>query len=222
MRLAIGSARGLVARASFGRKPLKPTNSIYTGLPTTIFEEMSRLAMAHDAVNLGQGFPDVDGPQDIREKAAEALIEGPNQYPPMMGVAALREAVAANWRRFHGLEVDPAREVLVTSGATEALSDAIAALIEPGDEVVLIEPLYDCYLPLVRRAGGVPRLVRVTPPGWALDADALAAAFSPRTKAVLLNNPMNPAAKVFSRAGTFPHRRTRDPPRCLCHRRRGL
>ena len=178
---------------------MKPTNSVYTGLPTTIFEEMSRLALAHGAVNLGQGFPDVDGPQDIREKAAEALVEGPNQYPPMMGVTALREAVAANWRRFHGLEVDPAREVLVTSGATEALADSIAALIEPGDEVVLIEPLYDCYLPLVRRAGGVPRLLRVTPPGWTLDADALAAAFSPRTKAVLLNNPMNPAAKVFSR-----------------------
>jgi aspartate/methionine/tyrosine aminotransferase len=178
---------------------MKPTNSIYTGLPTTIFEEMSRLAIAHGAVNLGQGFPDVDGPEDIRARAAEALMAGPNQYPPMMGVPELRQAVAANWRRFHGLEVDPAREVLVTSGATEALSDAIAALIEPGDEVVLIEPLYDCYLPLVRRAGGVPRLVRVTPPDWALDEAALAAAFSPRTKAVLLNNPMNPAAKVFSR-----------------------
>jgi len=177
---------------------MKPTNSIYTGLPTTIFEEMSRLAIAHKAVNLGQGFPDVDGPEDIRRKAAEALIEGPNQYPPMMGVPALREAVATNWRRFHALEIDPAREVLVTSGATEALSDAIAALVEPGDEVVLIEPLYDCYLPLVRRAGGVPRLVRVTPPDWALDERALAAAFSPRTKAVLLNNPHNPAAKVFS------------------------
>ena len=177
---------------------MKPTNSIYTGLPTTIFEEMSRLAIAHKAVNLGQGFPDVDGPEDIRRKAAEALIEGPNQYPPMMGVPALREAVATNWRRFHALEIDPAREVLVTSGATEALSDAIAALVEPGDEVVLIEPLYDCYLPLVRRAGGVPRLVRVTPPDWALDERALAAALSPRTKAVLLNNPHNPAAKVFS------------------------
>ncbi|HEX9904315.1 MAG TPA: aminotransferase [Propylenella sp.] len=177
---------------------MKPTNSIYTGLPTTIFEEMSRLAIAHKAVNLGQGFPDVDGPEDIRRKAAEALIEGPNQYPPMMGVPALREAVATNWRRFHALGIDPAREVLVTSGATEALSDAIAALVEPGDEVVLIEPLYDCYLPLVRRAGGVPRLVRVTPPDWALDERALAAALSPRTKAVLLNNPHNPAAKVFS------------------------
>lgn len=177
---------------------MKPTNSVYTGLPTTIFEEMSRLAMAHKAVNLGQGFPDVDGPEDIRRIAAEALIAGPNQYPPMLGLMELREAVAANWRRFHRLVVDPKREVLVTSGATEALSDAINALVEPGDEVVLIEPLYDCYLPLVKRAGGVPKLVRVTPPDWALDAEALAAAFSPRTKALLLNNPMNPAAKVFS------------------------
>jgi N-succinyldiaminopimelate aminotransferase len=178
---------------------MKPTNSVYTGLPTTIFEEMSRLAIAHKAVNLGQGFPDVDGPEDIRRKAAEALMEGPNQYPPMMGIMALREAIAANWKRFHDVEVDPIREVLVTSGATEALSDAIAALIEPGDEVVLIEPLYDCYLPLVKRAGGVPRLVRMTPPDWALDEGELRAAFSHRTKAVLLNNPHNPAAKVFTR-----------------------
>jgi aspartate/methionine/tyrosine aminotransferase len=179
---------------------MKPTNTIYTGLPTTIFEEMSRLAIAHKAVNLGQGFPDVDGPEDLRRKAAEALIEGPNQYPPMLGLMALREAVAANWKRFHGLDVDPVREVLVTSGATEALSDAINALIEPGDEVVLIEPLYDCYLPLVKRAGGVPKLVRVTPPDWTLDPEALAKAFSPKTKALLLNNPQNPAAKVYSRA----------------------
>ena len=125
---------------------------------------------------------------------------GPNQYPPMLGVMALREAVAANWKRFHGLDVDPVKEVLITSGATEALSDAINALIEPGDEVVLIEPLYDCYLPLVKRAGGIPRLVRVTPPDWVLDAEALASAFSPRTKALLLNNPHNPAAKVYSLA----------------------
>jgi len=178
---------------------MKPTNSVYTGLPTTIFEEMSRLARAHDAVNLGQGFPDVDGPADIRQVAADALLAGPNQYPPMLGLPELRDAVAANWQRFHNLEVDPGRELLVTSGATEALSDAINALIEPGDEVVLFEPLYDCYLPLVRRAGGVPRLVRLAPPDWRLDTNALAAAFSARTKAVLLNNPMNPAAKVFSR-----------------------
>jgi aspartate/methionine/tyrosine aminotransferase len=178
---------------------VKPTNSVYTGLPTTVFETMSRLALAHDAINLGQGFPDVDGPEDVRRIAADALMEGPNQYPPMLGLPALRQAVAANWRRFQGLDVDPAREVMVTSGATEALSDAINALVEPGDEVVLIEPLYDCYLPLVKRAGGIPRLVRVTPPDWAIDADALARAFSPRTKAVILNNPMNPAAKCFSR-----------------------
>jgi len=114
-----------------------------------------------------------------------------------MGVPELRKAVAASNRRFYGLDIDWQTEVLITSGATEALSDCMAALIEPGDEVVLIEPLYDCYLPLVKRAGGVPRLVRVTPPDWRLDADLLAAAFGPKTKAILLNNPMNPAAKVF-------------------------
>ncbi len=177
---------------------MKPTNSVYTGLPTTVFEEMSRLAIANCAINLGQGFPDVDGPQEIREKAAEAAISGPNQYPPMLGVAALNEAVAESWQRFQGLAVDPRREVLITSGATEALSDTINALVEPGDEVVLIEPLYDCYLPLVKRAGATARLVRVTPPDWRLDPHALAAAFSSRTKAILINNPMNPAAKVFS------------------------
>ncbi len=178
---------------------MKPTNPVYTGLPTTIFEVMSRLALEHKAINLGQGFPDVDGPEDVRRFAAEAIIAGPNQYPPMMGVPELRQAVAAAQSRFYGLDVDWKSEVLVTSGATEALSDIIAALIEPGDEVVLIEPLYDCYLPLVRRAGGIPRLVRVTPPEWTLDVAALEAAFSERTKAILINNPMNPAAKVFSR-----------------------
>jgi aspartate/methionine/tyrosine aminotransferase len=198
--LAGAAAWGLVALKRNRRSAMKATNSVYTGLPTTIFEEMSRLAIAHKAVNLGQGFPDVDGPEDLRRAAAAALIEGPNQYPPMLGLMALREAVAANWKRFHGLDVDPVREVLITSGATEALSDAINALIEPGDEVVLIEPLYDCYLPLVKRAGGIPKLVRVTPPDWTLDPDALAKAFSPRTKALLLNNPHNPAAKVYSKA----------------------
>ncbi len=177
---------------------MKPTNPVYTGLPTTIFEVMSRLALEHKAINLGQGFPDVDGPEDVRRFAAEAIIAGPNQYPPMMGVPELRQAVAAAQSRFYGLDVDWKSEVLVTSGATEALSDIIAALIEPGDEVVMIEPLYDCYLPLVRRAGGIPRLVRITPPEWKLDVAALEAAFSERTKAILINNPMNPAAKVFS------------------------
>ena len=176
---------------------MKTTNPVYTGLPTSIFEVMSRLAIERKAINLGQGFPDVDGPEDVRQVAAEALMAGPNQYPPMMGVPELRQAVADVNRRFYGLDVDWQSEVMVTSGATEALSDCIAALVEPGDEVVLVEPLYDCYLPLVRRAGAIPRRVRVTPPDWRLDAQALAAAFTPKTKAILLNNPMNPAARVF-------------------------
>jgi aspartate/methionine/tyrosine aminotransferase len=178
---------------------LKSTNPVYTGLPMTIFEVMSRLAIERGAINLGQGFPDVDGPADVKKVAADELVSGLNQYPPMMGVVDLRKAVAEANRRFYGLDVDWQREVLVTSGATEALSDCMAALIEPGDEVVLIEPLYDCYLPLVQRAGATPRLVRVTPPEWTLDRAALEAAFGPKTKAILLNNPMNPAAKVFTR-----------------------
>jgi len=177
---------------------MKPTNPVFTGINTTVFETMSRLARAHGAVNLGQGFPDVDGPEDIRRAAANALMDGPNQYPPMLGIPELRQAVADANKRFYDLDVDPESEVLVTSGATEALADCILALVSPGDEVVLIEPLYDCYLPLVKRAGGIPVRVRVTPPDWRLDRQALQEAFSPRTKAILLNNPMNPTAKVFS------------------------
>ncbi len=178
---------------------MKDTNSIYTGLPTTIFEVMSRLAMQHGSINLGQGFPDVDGPLDVRQKAADELVSGYNQYPPMLGLPVLRGAVADANKRFYGLEIDPASEVLVTSGATEALSDCIQALIEPGDEIVLIEPLYDCYLPLARRAGATVRSVRVVPPKWELDREALEAAFSDKTKAIILNNPHNPAGKVYSR-----------------------
>lgn len=179
---------------------MKSTNPVFTGLQTTVFETMSRLAMAHDAVNLGQGFPDVDGPEDIRKVAADALMAGPNQYPPMLGIPDLRKAVAAANGRFYGLDVDWQTQVLVTSGATEALADTILALVEPGDEVILIEPLYDCYLPMVKRAGGIPVRLRVTPPSWALDLDVLETAFSDKTKAILINNPMNPAAKVFSAA----------------------
>lgn len=179
---------------------MKPTNPVFTGLETTIFETMSRLAREHGAINLGQGFPDVDGPEDVRRVAADALIDGPNQYPPMMGIPELRQAVAEANKRFYGLDIDWANEVMVTSGATEALTDCILALVEPGDEVILIEPLYDCYLPIVRRTGGIPVRVRVTPPTWSLDLDALEKAFTENTKAILLNNPMNPAGKVFSEA----------------------
>lgn len=172
-------------------------NPVFAALPTTVFETMSRLARAHDAVNLGQGFPDDPGPADVRERGARALMDGWNQYPPMMGLPALREAVAAHYARHQDLALDPETEVMVTSGATEALAGALLALIEPGDEVVLFAPMYDAYLPLVQRAGGVPRIVALQPPAFRLDEAALAAAFGPRTKVVVLNNPLNPSATLF-------------------------
>ncbi len=172
-------------------------NAILSGMPTTIFEEMSRLARETGAVNLGQGFPDDPGPLDVRERAAQAVIEGWNQYPPMLGLPVLREAIAKHYRHWQGLDLDPATEVMVTSGATEALAGALLALIEPGDEVVLFEPMYDAYLPLVRRAGGVPRFVTLQPPHFAITEEALAAVFSEKTKVVLFNNPLNPTGTVF-------------------------
>lgn len=178
---------------------MKPANAILSGYGTTVFEVMSRLAIAHESINLGQGFPDDNGPDDVRRVTAETVDSGPNQYPPMMGIPELRRVVAAHNKRFYGLDVDWRDEVMVTSGATEALAACLFGLIEPGDEVILIEPLYDCYLPIVRRAGAIPRLVRVAPPDWTLPRAALRAAFSAKTKLVLLNSPMNPAAKVFDR-----------------------
>jgi aspartate/methionine/tyrosine aminotransferase len=165
----------------------------------TVFEVMSRLANEHGSINLGQGFPEGTGPADVRAKAQDALEHGWNQYPPMMGLPETRQAVAAHNKRFYGLDVDWAEETMVTSGATEALAASLLGLIEPGDEVVLIEPLYDCYLPMVRRGGGIPKLVRVEPPDWTLPREALTEAFSDKTKLILLNSPMNPAAKVFDR-----------------------
>jgi aspartate/methionine/tyrosine aminotransferase len=175
-------------------------NPIFAGLPTTIFEEMSALARAHDAVNLGQGFPDDPGPEDVRRKAAEAVIDGWNQYPPMPGMPELRQAVAAHYKAHQGIDIDPMTEVMVTSGATEAIAGALMALIEPGDEVVLFEPYYDAYLPLILRAGGVPKFVKLAPPDWRFTAEQLAAAIGPKTRVVLLNNPLNPSATVYSAA----------------------
>ncbi len=177
---------------------MKPGNAVLSGYGTTVFEVMSRLAQEHNSVNLGQGFPDGNGPEDVVEAAAEYLRNGVNQYPSMMGIPDLREAVAAHAKHFYDLEFDWAREVMVTSGGTEALASALFGLIEPGDEVVLIEPLYDCYLPIVRRAGAIPKLVRLEPPGWELPRAALAEAFTDNTKLVLMNSPMNPCAKVFT------------------------
>ena len=179
---------------------VKPANELLSGIGTTVFTVMSALAAQHGAINLGQGFPDTDGPADVIAAAAAALHDGRNQYPPLTGVPELRQAVAAANARFYGLQVDPASEVVVTSGATEAITASLMALLNPGDEVVLIEPLYDTYLPVVRMLGAIPRLVRLVPPRWELPRAELAAAFGPRTKALLLNTPMNPTSKVFTAA----------------------
>ncbi|HEX7886221.1 MAG TPA: aminotransferase [Phenylobacterium sp.] len=172
-------------------------NPIFADLPTTVFEEMSGLARATGAVNLGQGFPDDPGPEAVRAKAAEAVLTGYNQYPPMAGLPELRQAVAAHYGRTQGLDLDWASEVTVTSGATEALAASFLALIEPGDEVVVFQPFYDAYLPLIRRAGGVARLVRLEPPHWRFTREMLEATVSERTRLVVLNNPINPAGVVL-------------------------
>ena len=178
---------------------MKPVNARLAALGTTIFTVMSALATEHDAINLGQGFPDTEGPADIVQAAADALLDHRNQYPPMPGVPELRAAVAAHDRRFHDLPVT-SDQVVVTSGATEALAACLMAVLDPGDEIVLFEPLYDTYLPMIRALGAIPRLVRLLPPDWALPVATLTAAFGPRTKAILFNSPMNPTGKVFSAA----------------------
>ena len=166
------------------------------GFGTTIFTEMSALAERTGAVNLGQGFPDEDGPEVVLEAAAAALRAGHNQYAPLAGVPALRDAIVAHQERFYGLEVD---DVQVTFGATEAIAAAMLGLLEPGDEVVVFEPLYDSYAASIAMAGGRRRAVTLRPPDWSFDPDQLAAAVTPRTRLVLLNSPHNPTGKVFSR-----------------------
>ena len=177
---------------------MKPANSVLAGFGTTVFEVMTRLAIEHQTINLGQGFPDEDGPDSIKAMLDTATRQGPNQYPPMLGIPELRQAVAAHNKRFYGLDVDWQTEVMVSSGATEGLAASILALIEPGDEAVVFEPLYDCYVPMLRRAGAEVKFVRLQPPHWELPQEELAAAFSDRTKLILLNTPMNPTGKVFN------------------------
>ena len=171
--------------------------TIFADLPLTVFEEMSGLARQHDAINLGQGFPDSDGPEDVRRAAAEASLSGYNQYPPMRGLPALRGAIADHYATYQALSFDADHEIVVTSGATEALAAAILGLVSPGDEVIVIEPAYDAYAPLVRRAGGEPRFVTLAPPDWRLTREALEAAMSERTRAIVLNTPVNPVATMF-------------------------
>jgi N-succinyldiaminopimelate aminotransferase len=173
-------------------------NPLFSRMPTNIFTAMSALAVEHKAVNLGQGFPDQDGPESMRAVAAKALMEGPNQYPLMRGVIPLRAAIADHARNFYGLAYDPVSEIVVNAGATEAVANALIALVTPGDEVVLIEPSFDIYRPLAQAAGAVIKTITLQPPHWRLTAEALKAAITAKTRVVLLNNPVNPIGRVFS------------------------
>ncbi|HMK13015.1 MAG TPA: pyridoxal phosphate-dependent aminotransferase, partial [Acidimicrobiales bacterium] len=169
------------------------------GFGTTIFAEMSALAVETGSVNLGQGFPDTDGPPEVLEAAIDAIRSGQNQYPPGPGTPELRHAIAEHQRHWYGLEFDPDTEILVTAGATEAIASALLSLCEPGDEVIMLEPYYDSYAACIAMAGATHRLVQLSPPGYTFDADALRAAVTPRTRLLLINSPHNPTGKVLSR-----------------------
>ncbi|MEK6717697.1 MAG: methionine aminotransferase [candidate division NC10 bacterium] len=169
------------------------------GFGTSVFTEMSRLAVQHGAVNLGQGFPDFAGPDFVKEAAIQAIRADLNQYAVSHGALRLRRAIAETWQRAYGRAVDPETEVSVGSGATEVILDAILALVNPGDEVILFEPFYDSYLPDVLMAGGIPRFITLQPPDWHFDRQALADLFTTRTRLLLINTPHNPTGKMFSR-----------------------
>ncbi len=174
-------------------------NSRLQGFGETIFAEMSALAVRTGAVNLGQGFPDTDGPSEIAEAAVAAIRDGHNQYPPGLGIRELRVAVSQHQRRFYGLDYDPDTEVLITAGATEALAASILSLCEVGDEVVCFEPWYDSYGACISLAGATKRVVTLRPPGYGFDPDELAAAVTAQTRLLILNSPHNPTGKVFDR-----------------------
>jgi N-succinyldiaminopimelate aminotransferase len=169
------------------------------GFGTTIFAEMTALAARTGAINLGQGFPDYDGPREVLDAAVEAIRSGQNQYPPGPGVPVLRQAIAEHQQRFWGLDYDPDTEVLVTAGATEALAGALLALLDTGDEVALLEPMYDSYQACIALAGAVTRPVTLRPPAYRFDPDELRAAITPKTRLILLNTPHNPTGAVLDR-----------------------
>jgi len=169
-----------------------------SGLGMTIFSEMTRLAQEFNAVNLGQGFPDFDGPQEIKRLAMEAIASGQNQYAPMIGLPALRRAVARHQARFYVHEIDPDTEVTVTTGATEGLLSTLLAFINPGDEVIVFEPCYDSYVPVIRMAGGIPVPVTLHEPVFKFNHHELKEAFTPKTKAILINTPHNPTGTMFN------------------------
>ncbi len=171
-------------------------NPLYEQMQISVFERMSGLAIQHDAINLGQGFPDFGWPDEILEAAARAVKEGSNQYAPSRGLMTLREAVAAHYGRHQQLDVS-AEHVCVTSGATEALGAAILATVSPGDEVVIFTPAYDSYAPMIRRAGARPVEVALKPPEWRIERAAIEAAIGPRTRAMIFNNPHNPAGRLY-------------------------
>jgi aspartate/methionine/tyrosine aminotransferase len=174
-------------------------NPLYEQMATSVFERMSALAAKHGAVNLGQGFPDFGWPDAILDAAARAVKEGSNQYAPSRGLPALREAVAAHYNRHYGQDL-AAEHVCVTSGATEALGAAILATVAPGDEVIILTPAYDSYAPMIRRGGAVPREIALRPPEWRIDRAALEAVVTPKTRAMIFNNPQNPTGRLFDPA----------------------
>lgn len=171
-------------------------NPLYEQMKTSVFERMSSLAAQHNAVNLGQGFPDFGWPDEILDAAAKAVVEGSNQYAPSRGLMPLREAVAGHYNRQFGQQID-ADQVCVTSGATEALGSAILATLQPGDEAIIFTPAYDSYAPMIRRAGATPIEVALEPPEWRIDPDALGAAVTAKTRVIIFNNPQNPTGRLF-------------------------
>lgn len=191
------SAVGLPAGSDPVSLPRKPLNAMLSTIPTTIFAVMSAMAVEYNSVNLGQGFPDDEGPTSMKEAAGKALLQHHNQYPPLAGLPELRQAIARHSEREQGIPVDWATETLVTVGATEGIAACMLGLLNPGDEVIVIDPCYDSYAPMARLAGAVMRPVKLGLPDFHLPREELAAAFTSKTKVILINSPHNPSGKVF-------------------------